>query len=92
MTLDCIRMTLYDFALSATAMTRDEKRIAKLSDELKPSEVIKHLGMPEYVELRSAQQHELAQIKIQEEREDVAFAKGWSRMQGRPVTHRRYRR
>jgi predicted phage terminase large subunit-like protein len=83
-TLDCIRMTLYDFALSATAMTRDEKRIAKLSDELKPSEVIKHLGTPAYVELRSAQQHELAQIKIQEEREDAAFTKGWSKLQRRP--------
>lgn len=89
-TLNCARMTLYNFALSATAMTKEEKRIAKLPDELKPAEVLKHVGMPDFVERYMAQQHAVNQIKIQEEKEEQIEEAAWARvLGGRPVRHRR---
>ncbi len=87
-----LMMLLVDNIVQSAPLTKEETRVAKLSPGLSPQEVHAHLGMPDYVELRFAQQHELAQMKIHEEREDAALAKAWSRVQGRPVTHRRYRR
>jgi phage terminase large subunit-like protein len=68
-TLDCLRMTLYAFALTATAMTDEERRVSKLPDELKPSTVLARLGQPDFVETYMAQQHALTQIKLKEEKE-----------------------
>lgn len=85
-TLNCVRMTLYNFAMTAAAMTKDEKRIAKLPDELKPAEVLSRLGMPDFVEKYMAQQHMLKQIKVQEEKEEKAEDKAWSKaLGGRPA-------
>jgi hypothetical protein len=68
-TLDCVRMTLFNFALSATAMTDQERRVGKLPDELKPATVLGRLGKPDFVEQYTAQQYALNQIKIEEQRE-----------------------
>lgn len=91
-TLSCVRMTLYNFALSATEMTIDEKRIAKLDDELKPAAVLSHIGMPDFVELYMAQQHQLNQIKIQEKKEEKAEEEAWSNAIGGKPARRRGRR
>lgn len=68
-TLDCLRMTLYKFALSATSLTDDEKRLARLSPELQPEAVKAKLGTPEFVEAHFAQLHALATLRMQEEEE-----------------------
>ncbi len=63
-TLDCSRMTLYKFALSATELTADERRFAKLDEKLQPQEILKLLGTPEYVEAVLAQEHALKMVRI----------------------------
>ena len=73
-TLDCVRMTLYKFALSATALTDTERRYAKLKPELQPEVVRAKIGTPEFVELLSAHEHALNLIKAEEAGEkDLAF-------------------
>jgi hypothetical protein len=66
-TLDCVRMTLCDFALSATALTPEEKIIAKLPPELQPAAVRAKLGTPEYIEAVLAQEYAMKQFRMQEE-------------------------
>lgn len=68
-TLDCLRMTLYNFALSATALTDEERRVSRLPDDLKPAVVLAHLGQVDFVETYMAQKHALNRIKMQEEAE-----------------------
>lgn len=68
-TLDCLRMTMYKFALSATSLTPEEKRFAQLPAELQPDAVRTKLGTPEFVEAHFAQQHALTLIRIKEEDE-----------------------
>lgn len=90
-TLDCMRMILYNFALTATGMTREQKRIAALPEELKPAVILEKIGQPEFVELYTAQQHAMNQIKIREEKEDAEFQQQLDRLLPRPTQHRRYR-
>jgi phage terminase large subunit-like protein len=68
-TLDCLRMTLYNFSLSAAAMTDDERRISRLPDDLKPAAVLAHLGQNDFVDHYMAQKHALNRLKIQEQEE-----------------------
>lgn len=92
-TLDCIRMTLHNFALSATRMTEEERRVEQLPEELKPAAVRARVGQSDFVELYTAQQYELAQIKIREEREEERERQAWSRFQGGSIVgHRRFRK
>jgi phage terminase large subunit-like protein len=66
-TLDCVRMTMYKFALSATALSPEERRMAKLAPELQPEAVRSKLGTPQYFEAVLAQEHALFMLKLQEE-------------------------
>jgi len=68
-TLGCLCMTLYNFSLTATAFTEQERRMARLPDDLKPAAVLAHLGQSDFVEHYMAQQHALSRIKIKEEEE-----------------------
>jgi len=77
-TLDCMRMTLFNFALSATAMTEDERRISRLPDDLKPAAVLGRLGQPDFVDQYMAQQHALSRIKIEEEKERQELKKHYA--------------
>lgn len=94
-TLDCVRMTLYKFALSATNLTPIERRLSKLAPELQPEAVRAKLGTPEFVEAVFAQEHALATIRMQEEEEKRNLyrnSRGKDHFIGaRAVTHR-YRR
>ncbi|MDQ3259113.1 MAG: hypothetical protein M3R15_35490 [Acidobacteriota bacterium] len=87
-TLDCIRMTLYNFALSATRMTKEEQRIAQLPETLQPAAVMAHRGTPQFVEAYMAQQHELSRIKIREEKAAEEEAKAWQRFFPQPFKRR----
>jgi hypothetical protein len=91
-TLDCVRMMLYNFALSATALTREQRRISQLPDELKPVAVMSQRGTPEFPELLSGMQHALGRIEQEERKEEEKLVKQYGRMIGQPVSHRRYRR
>jgi|SRR5580765_3453479 len=88
-TLDCLRMTLYNFSLSATAMTDDERRMSRLGEDLKPAAVLAHLGQVEFIELHMAQKHALNQIKIQDERDRVELAKASRKVVPMPFRRRR---
>ncbi len=68
-TLDCVRMTMYKFALTATSLSPDERRLAKLPPELQPAAVRAKLGTPQFVETVFAQEHALTKIRMQEEEE-----------------------
>ena len=73
-------------------MTEEERREAKLPAEYRMGEVLAHRGRPEYPELVSAREQALRQLALREEREREEYSKGWGRVLGRPVHHRRYRR
>jgi len=68
-TLDCVRMTMYKFALLATNFSPEELRLAKLAPELQPEAVRAKLGTPQFVEAVFAQERALYLIKVQEEEE-----------------------
>jgi len=70
-TLDCVRMTMYRFALTATSLSPDERRLAKLAPELQPAAVRAKLGTPEFIEAVFAQEYALATIRMQEEEEQA---------------------
>lgn len=65
-TLDCVRMTMYKFALSATSLTAEERIFAQLPPELQPEAVRAKLGTPAFVEAHFAQTHAIATIRMQE--------------------------
>jgi len=67
-TLDCVRMTVYKFALSATSLTSEERLLAKLAPELQPEAVRAKLGTPEFVEAVYAQEYALKLLRMEEER------------------------
>lgn len=67
--LDCVRMTLYNFWLSATALTDDEKRMAKLPAHLQPEALQSKVGTQQFVSDFLAQQIELGRIHQEEKRE-----------------------
>jgi hypothetical protein len=94
-TLDCLRMCLYKFALSATSLTPHERRLAKLSPELQPEALRSKLGTPEFVEAHFAQEHALQQLRAQEEDEKRASLRdahnNGNHIGPRAVVHR-YRR
>ncbi len=68
-TLDCVRMTLHQFALSATQLTPAEKRLAKLAPEHRPEAIKKLLGTPQFPEALLAQERALYLIRTLEEKE-----------------------
>lgn len=68
-TLDCVRMTMYKFALSATLLTEHERRLSQLAPELQPDAVRAKRGTPEFVEAVLAQEHALATLRMREEDE-----------------------
>lgn len=91
-TVDCARMTLYNFALSATEMTKRQRQLSQLPEHLRPEAVKALKGQPGYVEAISAAEHALSQI----ERRDTANAeeegKQWSKFMTKPVQNRKYSR
>jgi hypothetical protein len=73
--LDCVRMILYNFWLTATALTDSERRYAQLPAHLQPEAVRSKLGSEDFVATYMAQQMELGRIHEQErerEREEQA--------------------
>lgn len=64
--LDCMRMTLYRFALSAVGLTDDERKFARLPQHLQPQEVVKLKGTPQFVETILAQEHALTIDRIRQ--------------------------
>lgn len=90
--LDCVRMNLYNFALSATPMTREQRQLSQLPDDLQPTAVMSHLGEPEFVDRYTAQKHALTRIRLKEEKEEKETNKRWAQFTARPASHRRYRK
>lgn len=94
-TLDCARMCLYNFALTATQMTKEERRETLLPEHLRSENLAKKLGTEEFVEDYWARRHAnklLDQADRKREKEEAAeFRKA---MGGRPASHsrRKYRR
>ncbi len=86
-TLDCVRMTVYKFALSATSLTSEERLLAKLAPELQPEAVRAKLGTPEFVEAVYAQEYALKVLRMEEERNSTQML----HIGKRAVLHR-YRR
>lgn len=66
--LDCLRMTLYKFALSATVLSDDERRFAKLEPQHQPDAVRALLGTDQYVEAVFAQEHALTMLRMKEQK------------------------
>ena len=62
-------MTLYRFALDATALTAEERLLAKLPPELQPQAVRAKLGTAEFVDAYWAQETALRELRMQEEQE-----------------------
>ncbi len=87
LTLDCVRMTVYKFALSATSLTSEERLLAKLAPELQPEAVRAKLGTPEFVEAVYAQEYALKVLRMEEERNSTQML----HIGKRAVVHR-YRR
>jgi hypothetical protein len=90
---DCID-TLRGFATrwgpTVARMTKQQRQLAKLPQDLKPSEVLSHLGAPDFVEKYLAQQHALKQINIREEKEEKEEARAYSKaLGGSPFKRRR---
>jgi len=81
-------MTMYKFALTATSLSPEERRLAKLPSELQPEALRSKLGTPEFVELHFAQEHALLSIRMQEEKERTSVGEWLGK---RPTLHR-YRR
>lgn len=67
--LDCVRMCLINFAMTATALTQFERREAKLKPELRDKEVKRKLGTPEFIDAHYAREHALKGIQEEERRE-----------------------
>lgn len=65
--LDCVRMTLDKFWLSATSLTDHERRCARLPTHLQRDAILEKLGTPEYPSAYMAQQIELGRI-VEEDR------------------------
>jgi hypothetical protein len=86
-TLDCVRMTIFKFALTATALSPDERRLAKLPSELQPAAVRAKLHTPEFVELVFAQENALRQMRMKEEEEEEQGFVG-EYLGKRPFLHR----
>jgi len=94
-TLDCLRMTVYKFALTATTLTAEEQLLAKLAPELRPEAVRAKLGTPEFVEAVYAQEYALKEIRMQEEQERTSVGEYLGKravMRRYSRSHRGYRR
>lgn len=68
--LDCVRMTLYNFWLTAAGLTKEERRIAQLPAHLQPDAVAEKLGTDEYVTNLMAQKIELGRLAQEERRRE----------------------
>jgi len=87
--LDCVRMTLYNFALSATGLTAEERLYSQLPKNLQPGAVGKLLGTPAFVEAHFAQNHALTMLRLKEAEEKMSPRRDDGKFIGaRAVTHR----
>lgn len=68
-TLDCVRRTLYKFALTATSLSEEERLMSKLKPELQPAAVAAKRGTPAFIEAHFAQCHAIAEIRAAEAEE-----------------------
>lgn len=64
--LDCARICLYNFALTATALTKEQKQIARLPEELKPEKIKELIGTEKFVDAYWSQQIEIAKMEKQD--------------------------
>jgi phage terminase large subunit-like protein len=90
--LNCVRMCLYEFALAASPLTREERREAVLREKgLAAEQVFPTLGTEQFVDNYWARRHELREMQSKEEGEGEGCEGG----QGvgyfrRPFRRRRY--
>lgn len=91
-TLDCVRMPLYNFALQASPMTKEQRRETLLPEHLREDAIRKSVGTKDFVDNYWAREHALGQQKRQEEKEQLEEKKKWGQVFGMPAQHRRYRK
>jgi phage terminase large subunit-like protein len=87
--LDCVRMTLHNFWLTATALSDTEKLYARLPLSLRPEEISKKLGSQEFVD--SYWQQQIALSRMRERDRDENDEPELSSI-CRAVRHERYHR
>lgn len=90
--IDTVRGFATRWGPSVIEMTKQERRIAKMPEHLKPAAVAAKLHTEDFTNAYWAQQHALGLIKKQEEKEELEEQKAWSKVMGRPAQHNRYRR
>lgn len=82
-TLDCVRMNLCAFALSATRMNKQQRIISQLPEHLKPEAVAAKLGQEGkdgFVETYWAAKHATNQIEKKEAASELEEKKAWARV------------
>jgi len=84
-----VRYALARWGVDSAPMTKEQRRLHKLPEQLKPAEVNAQFGKSNYVELYVAQQNELWRLKKLEEKDEQKASKAWSPSVGRVVRHRR---
>lgn len=67
--LDCGRICLYNFALTATALTKEQKQIARLPEELRPEKIKALVGTDKFIDVYWSQQVEIAKMEKQDREE-----------------------
>jgi hypothetical protein len=88
-----VRYAVARWGVEAAPMTAEQRRLAQLPAELKPDAVMSQMGKPAFVELYTAQQHELQQIlKREREREEADQQKMARILGGVPFDRGRARR
>lgn len=89
-TANCVRMILFNFAMTATALTPYERKQTQLPEHLRDKALKEKLGKPEFVDAYAARQHALKKLGEQELRDKSKVSEGQS-LGPRP-TQRRYRK
>lgn len=88
--LDCVRMTLYNFWLTATVLTKEERRYAQLPAHLQPDALAEKLGTDEYVTNYMAQKIELGRLAQEERRREESESRQGGRFI-RPARNPRFK-
>jgi hypothetical protein len=87
--IDTLRGFATRWGPTVARMTRQQRQLAQLPEDLKPGSVLSHLGAPDFVEKYLAQQHALKQINIHEDKQEKEEEKAWAKaLGGRPVKRR----
>lgn len=89
--LDCVRMMLYNFSLTAVALTTAQRQESKLPDELKLNQVLAKRGTSEFVETVAAREMAQAQIRVKEAREKKERDAKTAKFRPRFAQHKRWR-